>query len=219
MTTKRLLLALSLPALCGRAQAHGSVRGLGDFFGGFVHPLVEPAHLVALVALLLLVAQRGVRASTATMVALAAGSAAGLAVAAGGWPAPSEIPLLVVAALTGLIVTVARAGPGALHLAIGAAVGLGIGVGSAPEDLQGASRWVSLAGTWLGTCMLVASGATLLEELRRPWVPVLTRVVASWMTATALLVLALHTAAPKAPPDALPPAPPAAVESRSSPPA
>lgn len=191
-------LALWLLSFGPQAQAHGSVRGLGDFMGGFVHPLLEPTHLVALIALSLLIAQRGLQRSSRTLVALAAASAAGLLMAASGWSASTDTPLLVAASLAGLIVMVARPLPLPVDWLAAAAIGLGLGLGSAPEGLQGASRALCLLGTWFGIGLCTVCGPTLLEELKRPWVPLLIRVVGSWMTATALLVLALHTLVPRA---------------------
>lgn len=200
VTTRRMALALALLLLGPQAQAHGSVKGLGDFMGGFLHPLFEPAHLVALIALLLLIAQRGVQASTAIMVALASTTATGLAAAAMGWPASTDTALLVVASLTGVVVVLARPLPQAMVVVVvlAASIGLGIGLGSDPEGLRGASRYADLAGTWFGTCLRAVSGATLIDEFKRPWIPVLIRVVGSRMVATSVLVLALHTVAPPA---------------------
>ncbi len=200
VTTRRIALALALLLLGPQAQAHGSVNGLGDFMGGFLHPLFEPAHLVALIALLLRIAQRGVQASTAIMVALASTTTTGLAAAAMGWPASADTALLVVAWLTGVVVVLARPLPQAMVVVVvlAASIGLGIGLGSDPEGLRGASRYADLAGTWFGTCLCAVSGATLIDEFKRPWIPVLIRVVGSRMVATSVLVLALHTVAPPA---------------------
>lgn len=179
-----------------QAHAHGSVKGLGNFVGGFLHPLFEPAHLVALVALLLLIAQRGVQSSNASMVALATATATGLGAAAMGWPASTDTALLIAASLTGVAVVVARPLPQAGVMWLAGVVGLGIGLGSDPEGLSGLGRYAELAGTWFGTCLYAISGATLIEEFKRPWIPVLIRVVGSWMVATSVLVLALHTTMP-----------------------
>ena len=187
--------ALGLLSFGTQAQAHGSVRGLGDFMGGFVHPLLEPAHLVALVVLVLLVAQRGMQRSLASLGVLAVAAAAGLLAAATGWHALTDTPLLVVASLTGLGVVVARPLPPPAYALAAASIGLGIGLGSDPEGLTGSSRYVCLLGTWLGTCMVAIGSAVVIDELKRPWVPLLIRVVGSWMTATALLVLAVQVLA------------------------
>jgi hydrogenase/urease accessory protein HupE len=196
--TLRLLLAIALLLIGPQAHAHGSVKGLGDFMGGFLHPLFEPAHLVALIALLLLVAQRGIHESTAVIGTLALATAVGLTAAVMGWPASTDTALLIAALLAGLTVTLARALPQTVLMVLAAAIGLGIGLGSEPEGLKGARLFVCLAGTWFGTCLYAISGGTLLEEFKRPWTPVLIRVVGSWMTATALLVLTLHTVGPPA---------------------
>lgn len=197
VSARRLALALALMSLGSSAQAHGSIKGLGDFMGGFLHPLFEPAHLVALMSLLLLIAQRGVQSSSAGMLALATTTGIGLGAAAMGWPGATDTPLLVVASLTGVAVVVARPLPQTVIVLLAGAMGLGIGLGSNPEGLLGASRYAQLAGTWLGTCLYAISGATLLEEFKRPWIPVLIRVVGSWMVATSVLVLALHAVEPK----------------------
>lgn len=196
MTACRIALALALMLLGPQAHAHGSVKGLGDFMEGFLHPLFEPTHLVALMALLLLIAQRGVQMSSESMIALAAATATGLAAAAMGWQVSTDTALLVAAALTGVTVVLARPLPQALVALLTIAIGLGIGLGSYPEGLRGASRYADLAGTWFGTCLYVISGATLIDEVKRPWIPVLIRVVGSWVVATSVLVLALHAAAP-----------------------
>lgn len=97
-----------------------------------------------------------------------------------------------------MVVVLARPLPQGLVVALAAGIGLGIGLGSDPEGLRGASRYANLAGTWFGTCLYAISGATLLDEFKRPWIPVLIRVVGSWMVATSVVVLALHTVAPSA---------------------
>ena len=193
-----MALALALLLLGPQAQAHGSVQGLGDFMGGFLHPLFEPPHLVALISLLLLIAQRGIHRANAVIGMLAVATAVGLTAAVMGWPASTDTALLVAASLTGLAVVVARPLPRVLLLALAAGIGLGIGLGSDPEGLRGASRYANLAGTWFGTCLYAISGATLLDEFKRPWIPVLIRVLGAWMVATSVLVLALHSVVPPA---------------------
>lgn len=189
---KRIGLALWLSSLAPLAHAHGSVRGLGAFMGGFLHPLLEPAQLVALIALLLLVGQQGTHRANTAIWALIASTATGLVVALNGWVMAADTPLLMAAALTGLAVTVARPLPVFAYLMLGAAIGLGIGLGFDPQGLQGAARIATAAGTWMGTGMYVIGGSTAVVEIKPPWARVLIRVVGSWMTACAVLVLALH---------------------------
>ncbi len=164
--------------------------------GGFLHPLLEPAQLVTLIALLLLVGQQGTDRAHTAIWSLMAATATGLVTALSGWPVATDIPLLVAAALTGLAVTAARPLPVWAYLVLGAAAGLGIGLGSEPEGLQGTARVASVCGTWVGACMYLISGSTVVQEIRPPWGRVLIRVVGSWMTACAILVLTLHGVAP-----------------------
>ena len=106
-----------------------------------------------------------------------------------------EALLCLIGVALGVAVVVARPLPQMLVVALATGIGLGIGLGSDPEGLRGASRYADLAGTWFGTCLYAISGATLIDEFKRPWIPVLIRVVGSWMVATSVLVLALHTVA------------------------
>ena len=80
---RRLLLAVLL-AVSGEASAHGSIQGIDHFSGGLLHPLVEPTHLISLVALGLLVGQRGIAKAEAALFCFATGVAAGLICAAFG---------------------------------------------------------------------------------------------------------------------------------------
>ncbi len=187
-----LALSLTLGLTASDACAHGAVKGLGDFGGGFVHPLIEPAHLVALIALALLVGQRGVMDSKGSLVGLAVASAIGLLCGCFDWRSDTDNLLLGAAAITGVAVMVARPVPAAVCTVMGVWIGFGIGVGTVPEGLSGSVRFMSLLGTWLGVNFCTLCAATFIQEAKRPWMLVLVRVAGSWMTACALLVLALH---------------------------
>lgn len=190
--TPARLLALALGLTASEAYAHGAVKGLGNFGGGFVHPLIEPAHLVALIALALLIGQRGVMAAKGSLIGLAGASAIGLLCACFDWPSDTDNLLLGAAVASGLAVMVARPLPAVVGGLLGAWIGFGIGVGTVPEGLSGSVRFMSLLGTWLGVNFCTLCAATFIQEAKRPWMLVLVRVAGSWMTACALLVLALH---------------------------
>jgi len=187
---RSLTLALGLTA--SEAYAHGAVKGLGNFGGGFVHPLIEPAHLVALIALALLIGQRGVMAAKGSLIGLAAASAIGLLFAGFDSTPDTDNLLLGAAAASGVAVMVARPLPAVVGSLLGAWIGFGIGVGTVPEGLIGSMRFMSVLGTWLGINFCTLCAATFIQEGKRPWMLVLVRVAGSWMTACALLVLALH---------------------------
>lgn len=197
---RRLGAAAGLGLAAGAAQAHGSATGMAGFAEGFVHPLLEPAHLVALMVLALLIGQQGHGPARWAPAGLALGAGIGLLVAAFGWPVGTEVPLLACAAISGLAVTVGRRLPMPVYLVLAALMGAGIGLGSLPEGPRGAAMAATMFGTWAGswTWLVIASHA--LAGLTRPWTRVLIRVAASWMAACALLFLALSIAPRTMPP-------------------
>lgn len=199
----------ALLAAAGDAAAHGSAQGLGTFFGGTIHPLIEPAHLIALVTLGLVIGQRGPDANRGSLFAFAAALAAGLAAAGLGWPFATDVLVLSVAALAGLVVAASLALPRAVVATVGGALGIGVGLGSAPESASGGALVATLLGTEVGAIVWLLNVVALVSSLKQPWLLILVRVVGSWATASSVLVLALWlsgkgaiAAGPITPPDA-----------------
>jgi urease accessory protein len=188
---KRLFLPAVLLAMCGEASAHGSIQGIDHFSGGLLHPLVEPTHLISLVALGLMVGQHGIAKAEAVLFYFAAGVIGGLLCAAFGWTADFEVPLLAVAALSGLLVATSLVLPGILYAGIAGMLGAGIGTGSNPEALTGGALIAALAGAGLGANMWLLSIAATVNSLKKPWLRILVRVIGSWACASSVLVLAL----------------------------
>jgi urease accessory protein len=198
---KRLVLPAALLAMSGEAFAHGSIQGIDHFSGGLLHPLVEPAHLIVLVALGLLVGQRGIARSEVALFAFAVGVMGGLLGAALGWSVDLEVALLVAASLSAGLVATALALPGIVYAGIAGLLGAGIGIGSNPEGFTGGALLAALAGVGLGANLWLLSIAAIVSSLKRPWLRILVRVVGSWACASSVLVLALwlsgrHAAAP-----------------------
>ena len=198
---KRLVLPAALLAMSGEAFAHGSIQGIDHFSGGLLHPLVEPAHLIVLVALGLLVGQRGIARSEVALFAFAVGVMGGLLGAALGWSVDLEVALLVAASLSAGLVATALALPGIVYAGVAGLLGAGIGTGSNPEGFTGGALLAALAGAGLGANLWLLSIAAIVSSLKRPWLRILVRVVGSWACASSVLVLALwlsgrHAAAP-----------------------
>lgn len=179
------------------AWAHGSIAGFGGFGSGFLHPLLDPVLLLATVVAALLVGQAGAAASRRVIAFVALGLLAGLVTTGLGWPLASPVPLLVVGAAGGAGVAAALSRPAAARDVLALLLGAGIGLGAEPDGAAGLGRAVTLLGTGIGTCVWVADGALVAQTLsKKPWGRVLVRVLGSWMTAGALLVLALQWAPP-----------------------
>ncbi|WP_326544185.1 HupE/UreJ family protein [Pseudorhodoferax sp.] len=186
--------AAALPA--GAAWAHGEIKGVGAFYSGVLHPYISPAHLIALVALGLLFGQRGVQASRHAMGALVAALALGL------WlslrlqlPEPDPL-LLALGTLFGLCVVLARQLPAWALVPLAALAGLAVGLGSAPDGMAPAQRSAALLGTLVGATLCAACLAGLVQPLQQPWARVGVRVLGSWLSASAILVLTLALARP-----------------------
>lgn len=187
-------LAPALLAWPAAAAAHGSIRGVGAFYGGLQHPLLEPAQLTALVLLGLAFGQRGVAPSLPALAALAAGTALGLLATAGLPPLPTATGLLVAGALLGLLVAAARTRSRWPVPVLAALVGLGVGAGSIIDAAPGGGAALMRLGTWLSATLCAACVGGLADQARREWPAIGVRVLASWLTAGALLALALEIA-------------------------
>ena len=187
------------------ARAHGDLERLGPFYAGALHPLLVPAHLVALLALGLLVGQRGLKSNRHALTMLLLTLATGLGVAAAAsdplsWATALERLLLLVAALAALATLSVVPLPRAAPIALAGVVGLGIGLGSAPEVTSAVPdaalgpawmTWSTVAGTLLGAFVTAALVAALVDGAPAHWARLATRIAASWLAASAMLVFAL----------------------------
>lgn len=174
--------------------AHSSMPGAGPFINGFLHPLTEPLHALLLVAgglaLTISLPLRLREVAIAGAIGMIVGLPLGLVV-----PAPSGLGiavgvLTVLVAL--LVVTQSRIPLAGLATVIGLAVFL-IGWDSAPESGGGGlAITVPLVGTAVALELIiinVACYAAMLPD--REWSRIGIRVVASWIAAASLMVLAL----------------------------
>lgn len=189
-------LALTLLVLPATASAHGAIRGIGAFFGGLQHPFLNPAQLIALLLLGLAFGQRGVAASLRALAALAAALALGLLASANLPALPTDTALLVLAALLGLTIAAAWRAPQALFAGTVALLGLGIGLGSVIDAAPGAGASVMRLGTWVGATLCAACVGGFADRARSGWPAIVLRVIASWLSAGALLTLTLAIVRP-----------------------
>ena len=192
MTDRLVLLALLL--LPGSALGHSPIKGLGDFYNGLLHPLFVPAHLLLVVALGLLIGQQRIPRHGYPVWGYLGGVILGLIGGAPEWflLAWREAALLCSAVVMGLLVVLALRLPLWLLVSLGLLTGLLLGVDSLQLELTGRARAVALFGSGVGLFLLLLFPMVLAEGFQRhPWLRVGVRVIASWVTASALLVLAL----------------------------
>lgn len=178
------------------AWSHAPMQGIGEFYGGILHPLVVPAHVLALVMLGLLAGQRGMAAVRRTYLGFLPTLVAGLALSGTRFGGGQEPLLLLVSAVTGLLVVLQWRWPIVLFPAAGAAVALLLGLDSAPEGLALGPYVATLTGTALGAFACLLLVADLSERAAHGWQRTGLRVLGSWGAASATLVYAMRWLVP-----------------------
>jgi urease accessory protein len=171
---------------------------MSAFVGGLLHPLAVPAHVLALLALGLLIGQQRAARLVVPLAAFAAGLAAGLAALAFGVGQTSAPNLLLAAAaFTGLLVALARPLPALAGAPLAAIVGIALGLDSPPNVISISAATTMLIGTGVGATIALAivalcarSAANARHIASRTGV----RILGSWTAASAVLVLALRLA-------------------------
>jgi urease accessory protein len=161
--------------------------------GGALHPLLAPAHLLALIGLGLLIGQRRNALRWAPLLAFALGLLCGLvALRYGVGETSAGQVALAAAVVTGLCAAFVLRVPMLLCAAIALVVGVAIGLDSPPHVVSLAAANLMLVGTGLGACVVLALVVAAAAFATRQWQRIALRVLASWSAASALLVLALR---------------------------
>jgi len=193
MTAWTVVAALLMAAT--PACAHNVVPGIGGFSGGLLHPVLVPAHVLALTGLALLIGQQSPRRRAWLFATLAFALAAGIAVIVSAFAVTdADGAVLGVAAAAGIAVAVARPSSVLVSLPLIAVAGAAIELDSVPEEISMRATFLALIGTAIGVLLVVALLAELTVRLRRDWQRVGVRIVGSWVAASAILVLALRLA-------------------------
>lgn len=181
-----------LPSL---VHAHSPIEGIGRFYGGMLHPLLVPSHLLLLIGLGLWIGQQGLRHIEVGLLAFAAGLLPGLACAGLGYASPLPVPLLLApAAMMGLWVAAGWKLPREVIGVVALAAGLLIGLDSLPDAGSPRELALTLLGTGLGAGFLLVHEVALTEFLQRPWQRIGVRILGSWVGAISIMVLALAVA-------------------------
>lgn len=188
-----------LALFSGAALAHTAAAGSSDLYAGALQALSAPAHLLSFVAIGLLAGQQAGKAQSMLMVfclALIAGTLVSDTLASSALPAqPVTGSLnLAVTAILGALVATAWSLPGPALLALAAVCGLGLGWASGSDAGPGTNRWlfapgVAVAGLAVSTYCLMATDFLL--HRNAGWMRIAVRVAGSWISAIAILVLAI----------------------------
>jgi urease accessory protein len=183
------LLAATLPA-----SAHMPIAGVAGFTGGLLHPILVPAHALALVALGLFVGRQDERRISLSLFAL--GLAGGLiAISFAIDETPAADVLLVDTAILGLLVAAAWHPPRAIGWLLAITAGAALALDSPPDTISIEEGNRILLGTGVGACAGLCAIVAGASVLTRPWLALGVRILGSWIAASAILVLALSLAA------------------------
>jgi hypothetical protein len=104
----------------------------------------------------------------------------------------AELLVLAAAACCGLLVVLAWPIPASFILILALATGVAVILDSVPEEISMARSALALAGTIISAFVFVAIVAAFSRARRQQWQLIAVRVLGSWITAGALLVLALR---------------------------
>jgi urease accessory protein len=189
-----LALAVALAFASTPVFAHPPPLGVTGFPGGLLHPLFVPAHAMAIAALGLLIA----RQSAWTWV-VAASFALGLA--GGLWTmtlgiVPAWMNELVLGGtlIAALLVAADRPVPEWIGCVVAVLIGFFIALDSPPETISLMEANLMLLGTGIGAAVALTAVTQTAVRLRARWARIGARILASWIAASAILVLVLRLA-------------------------
>jgi urease accessory protein len=177
------------------ALAHDVVPGVGGFTGGLLHPLLVPAHLLAVAAFGLFAGQQPRRTSAGLLALFTASLIAGMiAIVSAVSPVYQGEVVLAVAAIAGLLVALARPVTPLFSVPLIVIAGIAIMLDSVPDDMSMQRTFLALVGTGIATVVAIVLIAEAARALRRDLQRIGVRILGSWIAASAILVLALRLA-------------------------
>jgi HupE / UreJ protein len=188
-----IICLLFLPA---PACAHANIPGIGGFYAAFWHTISEQPAPLILLGLGLLVGLHGTEAFRWAWIAFFLAMLGGLIGILGfGIYVDPELPLLLLALITALYTAGALPLPNPAAAVIGALSGYFFGVFIAPEVASWSTQAYAIAGGLIAAnfafLFIVSAIDTIRTQWQMPWVTVGLRVIASWIAAIAVLMVAL----------------------------
>jgi len=190
----RLILALLLVCTPGLVLAHAPFKGMDSFYNGVLHPVLVPAHLLAIVSAGLLIGQQGVKRMQAPLIIFLLVLIAVLTLTGQfdlAMPeSAGEMLLLSMAVLCGVLVAFEMKLSLIPLIAIAGVTAVLVGFDSSQPELQGRAKLAILTGTGVGGFLLILYAAAAAEFANRAWQKIGIRILGSWATASAFIVLA-----------------------------
>jgi hydrogenase/urease accessory protein HupE len=192
-----VLACLTLPGLAATpALAHPPPLGLTGFTGGALHPLFVIDHVLAVLAVGLLMGSQP-RWRWLPAISFVLGIAAGIAVmVSGAAPLYANETILGIAVLSGVLVALAWPLSIRIGIALAGVLGIAIVLDSPPETLSIREANQTLAGTAFGATVFLIAVRQAAQYARPLWARIAVRAAGSWIAAAAILALALRFVRP-----------------------
>ena len=179
----------------GFAQAHTVIEGVGGFSGGLLHPLLVPAHVLALLALGCLTGTLDFRMRLVVIAVFVAAAALSVVLVTMAFSAVNaELVVLSLAGFAGLLLVAGLRMPLAMIVVLAVCVAGALIFDSVPALLSAQDTILSLAGTIIAATFLLAAITFLSGAGPQVWRRIGIRILGSWIAASAVMVLALRLA-------------------------
>jgi urease accessory protein len=174
------------------ALAHPPPLGLRGFSGGVLHPLFVIDHVMAVLAMGLLMGSQS-QWRWLPPIAFMVGLVGGCAVMMSGTvPLYANEAVLGIAVVAGVLVALAWPLPTWIGVVLAAALGVAMALDSPPEVLSVSEANRTLAGTALGATVFLIVVWQAAQHVRPHWARIAARAAGSWIAAAAILALALR---------------------------
>ncbi len=191
--------ALAAALLClttAAAQAHTVIPGIGGFPGGLLHPLLVPAHTLALIAFGLLAGRFTMPAQMLLLTVFVIAACVSFALIAMAYSATrAETLILGLSAAVGLVLAAGLLLPLPVIAGLTAVIAGALMFDSVPPVLSVSETALSLTGTVTAAAALAAASAWLSGALPQHIRQIAVRIAGSWIAASAIMVMALRLAA------------------------
>ena len=186
----RVLIVAALLVVPTLAQAHTPAKDIGNFYNGLLHPILVGPHLLVLIVFGLLLGQQGLTPLRYALPTFLIALTAGLTATVFALDFDAELTLMFATILLGILVALERHLPLAVCMLLSGVLGLMLGLDSSQPELSGMARFSTLSGSAISAILCLSVIAGITELLKRPWQRIGIRILGSWGTASALLVLA-----------------------------
>ena len=199
MRPRTLTAGTCIAAVClapAVAVAHSPIPGIEGFYVGLLHPLSDVAQLLALLALAVMLGLGFRQSAAASLAALALSLLIGIILGqfalTADWLQGGLLVVAVAAAATSALLPLLPIMAAVLFALV---VGILVGIASTPDPGPLRATLTTLAGSFVGACLLVLYVAGGVDWLRQTytqhWVQIGIRVVAAWIGAISVLMTAL----------------------------